>query len=831
MRRQGKTIAEMLYENDSNIMKTLDLAKIKKNQVSVAQFARKRAIASTPPIPQFTNTLSQSSDEINNKINGQHSDRDVSLDQLREEYRATGKELQDVRNQIRAINNSEEMNRRIKEVMESEDEKAAQEEFKAWTKEIGLDDLVAREKELSADYNRLYKQYEKAQEEADAAAEREAIEKSGKSEADYFRDLAVKEFGYTPYFYDAGYLLPNGKLLNFSGEKGRHYGRRGQDHRAIGSIFANDSGSQAMLRFMGQGNIRVMAETPGLDISKDVEPTKEQYAAIRRFAAEKAREEYFSVDLTDEYGNTIGTLEYDGRIRPDRVVNDIKNYFQTGEIREQGLSAFYSEREQSYVIRYGERSKGGGQEYKATEEAYRFWEESRRADLWKYDDSSRKDMLGPVMAFYKKYQHGVADKNTFFGNTIAVFQPAYRPKRAPDYISRTREGDVSSEYWYTADGVIRGSSHWGEVSSCNWFLSGRYTGKKQYGKASWTDFVQKADIVIQDGKAVLSSFDNTVGIEKRGHGFASFKVSDDVFAKMSDRDKNDSHHRRQAVESLLGTLYNDRSLNPNTASEIAAFNRSFSNKTRGIRKGKERAVFITTGGHWYAVRADGYMSGEILAKVPIGENREYISDLRRRYSDAINKRGRAVSGSDGQNRADRGRNGRRDVDVEDERATGRVSSLDVSERGYGDIAGYVDESYGYQDEEELIEAVRNGAIALLGDGTVLTKDDVDFSERDTADVQKQQAKDRAKLKQKFDVYKLLEENADLKEENKDLEKSKRNLEKLTKVLEKRLEYWKRQSKRSDYARINERDTDRLAAQILREYGSNYRTMRRKYLSS
>ncbi|MDD6322215.1 MAG: hypothetical protein PUB64_05955, partial [Firmicutes bacterium] len=36
--------------------------------------------------------------------------------------------------------------------------------------------------------------------------ERTAIEKSGLSEADYFRKQAVKEFGYTPYFYDAGYM-------------------------------------------------------------------------------------------------------------------------------------------------------------------------------------------------------------------------------------------------------------------------------------------------------------------------------------------------------------------------------------------------------------------------------------------------------------------------------------------------------------------------------------------------------------------------------------------------------------------------------------------------
>ena len=40
-------------------------------------------------------------------------------------------------------------------------------------------------------------------------AEKEAIAKSGLSEADYSRKLAVKEFGYTPHFYDAGHTVPN----------------------------------------------------------------------------------------------------------------------------------------------------------------------------------------------------------------------------------------------------------------------------------------------------------------------------------------------------------------------------------------------------------------------------------------------------------------------------------------------------------------------------------------------------------------------------------------------------------------------------------------------
>ena len=213
--------------------------------------------------------------------------------------------------------------------------------YQAWRKESGYADLVDRRDALRAELEEIRT---KANNDAVSKAineERTAIEKSGLSEADYFRKQAVKEFGYTPYFYDAGYIMPNGKMLNFSGEKGRHYGSRGQDHRAIGTIYADTNGTDALVRFMNDGNIRIMAETPGLDISASTEPSKEQYTTIRRFANEFSDGGYFAVDLSDENGKTVGTLEYEGNINPTRIVNDIKHFYETGEVREQsGLDRF-----------------------------------------------------------------------------------------------------------------------------------------------------------------------------------------------------------------------------------------------------------------------------------------------------------------------------------------------------------------------------------------------------------------------------------------------------------------------------------------------------------
>lgn len=206
--------------------------------------------------------------------------------------------------------------------------------YEEWAKQSGLSEIEKKLKDLQKRYTEINKEMEQASTQSAIEEEKEKIKSSGLSEADYFRKQAIKEFGYTPYFYDAGYLLPNGKLLNFSGEKGQHYGSRGQDHRAIGIIYANETGGKAMVKFMSDGNIRVMAETPGLDISSKVAPTSEQYTTIRKFVREYAKEKYFAIDITDENGHTVGTYSYENNINAERIVNDIKYFFENGKVRE-----------------------------------------------------------------------------------------------------------------------------------------------------------------------------------------------------------------------------------------------------------------------------------------------------------------------------------------------------------------------------------------------------------------------------------------------------------------------------------------------------------------
>ncbi len=65
IKTQGKTLGEMLYENDPGKLSALDIACIKKNRVIAAQFTSEEVIANTPHSPQPSNSILESSEKSN----------------------------------------------------------------------------------------------------------------------------------------------------------------------------------------------------------------------------------------------------------------------------------------------------------------------------------------------------------------------------------------------------------------------------------------------------------------------------------------------------------------------------------------------------------------------------------------------------------------------------------------------------------------------------------------------------------------------------------------------------------------------------------------------
>lgn len=336
----NKITDESVLYLDSNKKRTLEWFQARGNVVPLGgtKFGFIRSIAQRDPDVKFSVRRTEDPDTVRSM-------------ELYEEYQKAQKNLQEIENQYREASQNEELMDAMMTYVSyagsrfTPEGKAEKKRLfrvvQDIQKKLGIEGLSERKDKAQERVKTAKKAMEDFESEVAVKKERQAIEKSGLTEAEYFAKRAVKEFGYTTTFTDAGYMLQNGKLLNFSGEKGKHFGTRGQDHRAIGVIYEKTSGTHALTRFLNDGNIRVIAESPGLDIASAKEPTTQQYTQIRKFAAEYADKRFLNVDFSDENGKVIGSLVYDGKIVPDKVVNDIKYYYQTGEIREQSaLSAF-----------------------------------------------------------------------------------------------------------------------------------------------------------------------------------------------------------------------------------------------------------------------------------------------------------------------------------------------------------------------------------------------------------------------------------------------------------------------------------------------------------
>lgn len=84
------------------------------------------------------------------------------------------------------------------------------------------------------------------------------------------------------------------------------------------------SGTEAMIEYMNQGNIRIMPESNGINLS--VLPTASQFEALDDYIS-RARGEVI-LDIDDNNGNTLHSVEYPKGTRASKVINDIKNILQ-----------------------------------------------------------------------------------------------------------------------------------------------------------------------------------------------------------------------------------------------------------------------------------------------------------------------------------------------------------------------------------------------------------------------------------------------------------------------------------------------------------------------
>lgn len=193
--------------------------------------------------------------------------------------------------------------------------------------------------QMKAANERLQQRKDAQAKDAQRAYDAKAKEYGGNAE--YRRVLAKEQFGVTEEFRRAGYILPDGQMLDFA----QNDRSRDTDHREILEVFGPaevKNGTEALNEFLLDGNVRVMAEAPGVDISADTAPTAQQLEQIRKMAEQLGGERrQFTLDISTADGRVAASKEYSGRVDADKVVREIREYYKTGELaQESSLAKF-----------------------------------------------------------------------------------------------------------------------------------------------------------------------------------------------------------------------------------------------------------------------------------------------------------------------------------------------------------------------------------------------------------------------------------------------------------------------------------------------------------
>ena len=208
----------------------------------------------------------------------------------------------------------------------------------------------------------------------------------------------VKELGYTNDIKEAGYITPEGNLIDLSGKKeGGFFGGRNLDHRELG-------GTAGMQEFVASGNIR-MSITGGMgscffdirsnptqkqkNIIKNIVPqiNGEIYLELQNGLGQKEKSYYLNSEKRTEKTYTKG----DG----EQIIKDIDSFFNPNTVYDSPLKRFLSNNNWYRVAEqtqqeFGFLQKDRDDEYKFLEEQASNIDKHHYEILKEYHDKKRK---------------------------------------------------------------------------------------------------------------------------------------------------------------------------------------------------------------------------------------------------------------------------------------------------------------------------------------------------------------------------------------------------------------------------------------------------------
>lgn len=237
-----------------------------------------------------------------------------------------------------------------------------------------LQKYVADEKQSTGDQmNATYAKIVKALGLNEKEAEGEDIRFKAAPRTDEERarlfETAKQQYGVTDNFKVAGYMLPDGSLLDFGDKNEPNV--RSLDHRNIEGVIMDegreyDSRWQYVTDFLNEGAIRLMPESDAINLS--VAPSAEQRKKLLDYFYKKNG--YIILEINDENGNGAVYMEYDKGTSPYRIMRDIDGYFNEGIVPQQTTMFKASNSNQAIFVSNASKAVEGIKMEKATPEQW-----------------------------------------------------------------------------------------------------------------------------------------------------------------------------------------------------------------------------------------------------------------------------------------------------------------------------------------------------------------------------------------------------------------------------------------------------------------------------
>lgn len=360
---QKRTLEELYYKHAETAMEAQRAARRSQNQTENVNESKESANENQTGVASSQQNIASSQQNVASEGENVASERRYQLPEESDEERVSRRlanlnaELDDLHRQRRTLREEREAWEESEDVQKLNAEKEAARkhglfsaeykafkqtpQYQAWLE--SEETFNAREAELKKQIGEVQERVREVQDQLKAISAKndnervaydEAAERNG-GKAAYRRTLAVEQFGTTEQFERAGYILPNGQMLDFAQKDST----RDTDHREIIDVFGPSevrTGTEALNAFLADGNIRVMAEAPGIDVPAEVRPSAEQLERIREMAETiGAERRSFTLDFSAPDGKAVASKTYRGRINADRIVREIREYYQTGTLPEE----------------------------------------------------------------------------------------------------------------------------------------------------------------------------------------------------------------------------------------------------------------------------------------------------------------------------------------------------------------------------------------------------------------------------------------------------------------------------------------------------------------